>query len=163
MAEISKWLISIISVAVGGVLVDLMLPNGKLNGFIRAIFGFLSVTVIISPIPKLLNKEINFNNIVYNQNATNINQDYVDASIKKIIISLEESCEKELSSKGFENVDVVISFIIEDYNYTIQKVTLNIKNLVINSNAVHINKYTEMEQIVRNHLNALDMEVVFNE
>ena len=163
MSEITKWLISIMSVAVGGVLVDLMLPNGKLNGFIRAIFGFLSVTVIISPIPKLLNKEIKFDDLIYNSNSTTINQDYVDASIKKIIINLQSSCEKELSSKGFESVIVVISYNIENYSYTIKKVTLNIQNLVINSNTVHINKYTEMKQIVSSFLGVSDLEVVFNE
>lgn len=163
MSEISNWLISIMSVAIGGVLVNLLLPNGKLNGFIKAIFGFLSVTVIISPLPKILNKQIQFNDILYNESATNIDQDYVDSSIKKIITSLEDSCKIELKNKGFDNVVVAISYIIEDYVYDIKKITLNIKNLVINSNTVHINKYTEMKQIVISHLGVSDVEVEFYE
>lgn len=163
MEEISAWLINILSVVVSGVLVDLLLPNGKLNGFIRAVFGFLAVTVIISPLPKLLNKQININDMFYNSSATEINQDFVDANIKKLVTTLENSLEMELFEKGYENVVVKFSYIIEEYNYTIQKVNLNIKNLVINSNGVHINKYTEMRQITCNFLGVSSMEVEFNE
>ena len=163
MSEISKWLISILSVVISGVLVDLLLPNGKLNGFIRAIFGFLAVTIIISPLPSIINRELSFENVIYNYGATQIDQDYVDSSIKNIITNLENATEQELKNEGFENVNVVISYIIENYKYTIKKVSLDIKNLVINSNQVHINKYTEMKQIVVNFLNVSTEEVEINE
>lgn len=163
MSEISKWLISILSVVISGVLVDLLLPNGKLNGFIRAIFGFLAVTIIISPLPSIINRELSFENVIYNYGATQIDQDFVDASIKNIITNLENATEQELKNEGFENVNVVISYIIENYKYTIKKVSLDIKNLVINSNQVHINKYTEMKQIVVNFLNVSTEEVEINE
>lgn len=163
MAEISSWLLSILSIVIAGVLVDLILPNGKLNGFIRAIFGFFTVAVIISPIPKLLNKEIDFSNIIYNENSTQIDQDYIIATNKKIIESLQIMVEEKLNNEGFSQVDVEIQYIIENYSYKIEKVILNLKNLVIKPNVVHINKYTEMEQIVIDCLSISKGVVEFNE
>lgn len=163
MGAISGWLVSILSVVIVGVLVDLMLPNGKLNGFIQAVFGFLCVVVIISPIPKLLNKEISFDDVFYNNSSTQINEDYVDATIKNIVFSLEKNTQNVLAEKGFMDVIVKIDYNVQDYRYCIEKVFLNIKKLVINSNQVHINKYTEMKQAVVNYLNVSSEEVEFIE
>ena len=89
--------------------------------------------------------------------------DFVIATNKKIIFSLEQSTESALKSGGFDNVSVTICYNLENYNYVIEKVQLNIKKLVINPNITHINKYTEMGQIVKNVLKVSEGEVEFIE
>ena len=163
MSEISGWLISVIGVVLMGVFADLIMPSGKLNGFIRSVFGFFTIVVIISPFPKLFNSNINLDEIFYNNTSTQIDDDYIDATTKKIIKNLEETTEKALVNAGFSNVNVEIRYIIENYSYSIKKVVLNLKKLVINSSLVHINKYTEMKQVVMDNLNVSKEIIEFNE
>lgn len=163
MNNISSWLFTILSTIIASVIVNLMLPNGKLNGFIKSVFGIFIIVIVLSPIPKLLKKEIDFNSIIYNSESTQIDEDFVIATNKKIIFNLEQTTKNALKNAGFENVDVAICYKIENYSYSIEKVSLNLKELVINPNYTHINKYTEMGQIVKNILKVSDEEVEFVE
>ena len=56
MNGISSWIMAIVGVSVLGVLVDLVMPNGQTKKYIKGIFAFIVVLVIISPLPNLLNK-----------------------------------------------------------------------------------------------------------
>lgn len=163
MNEISSWLISIIGVVIIGVLVDLILPNGKLNGFIKAIFGFFTIIVIISPFPKLFNMNFSFNDIFYNNQSCEIDKDYVDATNKRIVLALEENLVLALEKAGFSNLTVEIEYNLENYSYIIKNVFVNIKNLVINQNVPHINKYTEMSEVIMDNLNVPKEMIIFNE
>ena len=161
--NISSWLFSVLGVVLLGVLVDLLLPNGKLNGFTRAIFGFFTLVVIITPFPKMINKEIDLSTMIFNNATTEIDQDYLEVMTDKIIKTIENDLEKRLENAGFLNVDVIINYNLEKYAYKINFVSLNIKNLVINGNIAHINKYTEMVQVVTGYVDVEEDNVKFNE
>ena len=46
MNGISSWLFSILAVIICGVIFNLLLPNGKLNGFIKSVFSFFVVVMV---------------------------------------------------------------------------------------------------------------------
>ncbi len=46
----SGYLISIIGVVMLGVLVDLVLPSGQMNKFVKSMFGIFTILIIISPV-----------------------------------------------------------------------------------------------------------------
>lgn len=50
----ATWLASIVGVVVVGVVVDLMTQGRRMGNFIRAIYGFIILSVIVSPLPNLL-------------------------------------------------------------------------------------------------------------
>ncbi|MCL2587763.1 MAG: stage III sporulation protein AF [Firmicutes bacterium] len=50
----STWLLSIAGVVVVGVLVDLLLTDSHVSKFVRAIYGFFILFVIVSPLPGLI-------------------------------------------------------------------------------------------------------------
>ena len=50
----ATWLASIVGVVVVGVVVDLMTQGRRMGNFIRAIYGFIILFVIVSPLPNLL-------------------------------------------------------------------------------------------------------------
>ena len=54
----SEWLLSIAGIILLSVLCEFILPEGQINRYIRGIFAFITIFVIISPLPKLLNKEM---------------------------------------------------------------------------------------------------------
>lgn len=159
----TAWLLSLIGIAFLGVLVDLVLPSGQMNKYIKGMFGIFTVFVIISPLPKLLNIDIDFNSLIYNQSATEIDSDFLQATNQKIKKQLEISVEKNLENKGFLKVDVEILANLEDMKFTIKKVIVNLQNMVINGNLPHINKYTEIKAGVLEILNIEEGQVVFNE
>lgn len=83
MNGISAWLLSIAGVSVLSVVVDIVLPKGQTEKYIKSIFAFVMILIIIAPLPKLLKSEINFDEIfqreeikiqedfIYQQNKTN--------------------------------------------------------------------------------------------
>ena len=50
----ATWLASIVGVVVVGVVVELLTQNRRMGNFIRSIYGFIVLFVIVSPLPKLL-------------------------------------------------------------------------------------------------------------
>lgn len=57
MSDISIWILSIAGVIVLSVVVDLVMPNGSTSKFIKNIFAFVIVIVIISPIVSFLSNK----------------------------------------------------------------------------------------------------------
>lgn len=50
----ATWLASILGVVIVGVIVELLTQNRRMGNFIRSIYGFIVLLVIVSPLPKLL-------------------------------------------------------------------------------------------------------------
>ncbi len=50
----AAWLASILGVVVVGVVVELLTQNRRMGNFIRSIYGFVVLLVIVAPLPKLL-------------------------------------------------------------------------------------------------------------
>ena len=59
-STLSAWVMSIAGIICISVLVELVIPNGQMNKYIKGIFSFIVLLVIISPIPMLLGKEFDF-------------------------------------------------------------------------------------------------------
>ena len=59
IGELSNWILSIAGIICLSVVLELILPEGQLNRYIRGVFSFIVVLVILLPIPKLLNKNFN--------------------------------------------------------------------------------------------------------
>lgn len=50
------WIISITGVICLGILLDIVLPDGKTTKYIRGAFSLIVILVIVSPLPSLLKK-----------------------------------------------------------------------------------------------------------
>lgn len=59
-----SWLLALLGVVLLSVLVDILLPSGQTNKFIKGIFAILIIFVIITPLVRLKNKEFNLSNIL---------------------------------------------------------------------------------------------------
>ena len=157
------YLLSIIGVVVLGVMVDLVLPSGQMNKYIKSIFGIFTILVIISPVPKLINQNFDLSQLFYNQTTATIDKDFLEVTNKKIVQQLEVSIEKNCENSGYFNVKCEIESILEDNKLVIKKVYLNLQNLVISQDRVHINKYTEIVQAVTKIVNVEKEQIIFNE
>jgi stage III sporulation protein AF len=163
MSVLSGWVLSVVGIVVLGVLIDIAMPEGQMNKYIKGVFGILTVFVIVAPITQIFNMEIDFDEFLYNSTATQIDSDYLEATQKLFCENAEYYVEKQLENGGFSEVIVTIECNLEDSQFTITKVIVDIKKMVINANMVHINKYTEIKNIIMDSVTVKEDDIVFNE
>lgn len=159
---LSSWIISIVGIVVLGVLMDLIMPDGEMRKYIKSIFSVFVVFIMINPVLKIDINKIDFNKFIYNESSVEINQNFLNNYNKEYKQSLELICEENLKNAGFSGVEVVICLDLSKTSFEIEKVKLDLKNLVINTNMVHIDKYKEMRNVVVSLLDLKEEKVVFD-
>lgn len=94
-----SWVLGIVGVILLSVLVDIILPNGQMNKYIKGIFALLFIFMLISPITGFLKKDVsfdfaNFNVSGYQEDSAflhSINTDRLNNSKSLIINALEQN------------------------------------------------------------------------
>ncbi len=162
-SSVSSWILSIAGVISLSVIVELMLPEGQINKYIRSIFSFIIVLVIISPLPSLIGKNFNFNDLSISQEYE-LQEDY----IYQLNVYKTEAIQNEISSdienSGYKNVIVSVSSENFSTNFKIKSVYVELSNLVISENAKHkniIDIENEILNIVLSHAKVDRAEVYF--
>jgi stage III sporulation protein AF len=142
------WLMSIAAVVALSVLLDIIVPEGETNKYIKGIFAIITIFVIIAPVTALLNEDFSIADLIDGvSNNTEITTDA--ALIKKTAEVMKEVkekfAEKVLEQNGYNNVDVRIYL---DYVNEIDFVTADINKLRIDEEEPHININNEIQSIV---------------
>ena len=57
----SEWLIGVVGIISLGLLLEILIPEGQTSKYVKGAFSLLVIFVVISPLPKLLNGEYDFN------------------------------------------------------------------------------------------------------
>ena len=137
LSDISSWIMSIAGIICISVIVELILPEGQMNRYIKAIFSFIVILIIILPIPKLLNSNIDFSNIFGYDNNLNVDEDYLYQLNLDKVNSYKEDIEKEIESHGYKNVSIYINCDIFENKMEFKSITVDLTSLVITENAEH--------------------------
>lgn len=146
-----QWLISITAVVALSVLLDIIVPEGEINKYIKGIFALITIFVIISPIASLINSNYSFEDTLNNNNNTfQIDNSFVDYTKDDINNITNNALEKHLKDKGYNNTVVRIYL---DYDNKINFVTVDINNLIIDEKLSHINITNDIVSIVQEVLN----------
>ena len=136
IGELSNWILSIAGIICLSVVLELILPEGQLNRYIRGVFSFIVVLVILLPIPKLLNKNFNISNIL-DESGIEADQDYIyQLNLNKISV-VKEQLEKAIYNNGYQNVEVYKNCDIFDNAMQFKSITVDLTSLVITENAEH--------------------------
>lgn len=136
--NMKSWVLSIISTVFVVSLIILILPNGKLSKYIKSTLSLVVVLVIVSPLFKLNNIEINFENIFANSNVI-IQQEYIDYVNQEKIKTLIDKCQILISEIGVEGAKTSMDYYVDEQNtIIILDFTVYLKNAVINSENEHI-------------------------
>ncbi len=158
----SSWLLSIAGMAVLGVLIDVILPSGQTNKYVKGIFAFCMLLVIIAPAPTLLNKNFDIDS-VFTKTDIEIDNDFV-YQVNRIKLSfLENSIEKQIENKGIKYVKVVVNGDIFSTNMQIKNVFVDLRNVVISADSKHIDIKKTVIEIVLDNINISKEKVVFDE
>lgn len=161
-SSISSWIVSIAGIVCISVIVELILPDGQMNKYIKGIMAFLITLVIILPLPKLLNSDKDYSNIFNYDESINVDENYLYQLNLDKLNSLQNDIEKDVEKLGYENVKIYISADIFDSQMSFSSITVDISGLVITNNAEHknISKIKkDITSIILSHVN-LDEEVI---
>lgn len=140
---------SIIGVTIIGVLVELLLTDSPMSKFVRSIYSFFILFVIVQPIPGLLkNASTNVGG------AVTLNTEFLQTINEKSSQAYQRNTENVLSSAGFTDATVIIIYDKQSSSFKIEQVHVNVpqvnnkdKELIIQLVAVVCNISKELVEV----------------
>ncbi len=165
IGTISSWIMSIAGVILLSAIVELIMPNGQINRYIKGIFSFIIVLVIIMPIPKLLNIKLDLSN-VFNSQEIVLQEDYLYQINLDKIMKTKEELERDIEEKGYGEVVVSINADIFASQIEIKSIYVDISKIVIKGNAAHkdiVGIRYDIVNIIQNRIQIKEGQVLFNE
>ena len=160
MSEISNWILQITGIVLCGVLVEVLLPKGKLNKILKTILALFIVMVIIAPLKNSDIAKLNFSNIF---GELNIDKSFVERREGEKIEVLEQTIEDSLAKNGYMDTKVNIIGEFCDEKLNIETVFVDLTGLVLLSDSLNINKYTNIVAVIKNLINISEENVIFYE
>ncbi len=133
----SEWLLSIAGIILLSVLCEFILPEGQINRYIRGIFAFITIFVIIAPLPKLFNKEMDFSNFLSSYDIE-LQEDYLYEINLSKLNALQNDIISELENRGIENVKISYSANVE--NMDIFEITADLRDMSFSENSMNTQK-----------------------
>ena len=133
----SEWLLSIAGIILLSVLCEFILPEGQINRYIRGIFAFITIFVIIAPLPKLFNKEMDFSNFLSSYDIE-LQEDYLYEINLSKLNALQNDIISELENRGIENVKISYSANVE--KMYIFEITADLRDMSFSENSMNTQK-----------------------
>lgn len=160
--SVSVWIISIAGVCLLSVLLDLMMPEGKMGACIKNVFSYAIVLVVIVPLPNIFKGNFNLDN-VFKEVDFEIQDTYIYNVNQAKLDKWNEDINNGLNDKGIYGAVVSISANIFDLNMEINAVYVDLYNVVISDKNSNINIKTEVISVVINIVNISKDKVIFYE
>jgi stage III sporulation protein AF len=154
------YILSVLGIVVIGVFIDIIIPTGTINKYIKGIYSIFVVVVIINPVVKFLNKKHDFSIKYEDYQADNKLLDYIFSMRSN---SLENCIESSLNEQGFSNIDIILKFSIENNELKYNSCSVNLKNMVISSDKQHINKYEFIKKRIKENTGLTDEEIIIHD
>ena len=154
MSMISQWIMGVVGAAVLCLLVELIMPEGSTKKHIKSVMAIITLFIILSPLPAMLNKNWEIENIFETDNLKPDNR-IVDNIYLQQITLLEESLENKLSEDGYANSNVIISAYSKDKVIKIKAVSIDLSRC-----AISMSDYEKVKQKVQTYLDDNNILVV---
>ncbi len=163
MNSVSMWILSVAGIVVISVLLELVLPEGQINKYVKSIFSFIVLLVIILPLPKLFNKDFSIDNIFQSQEVS-LQEDYLhELNISKLS-AIKLSLDDEFEDMGYGNIEISISASVLQEELEIYTIFVDLSDLVICENAEHkdiIDIKKDITKVITENELVIEKEVVF--
>lgn len=134
-----EWIVSVVAVVFIVSISSYIVPEGKIGSYIKGIFAFLLIFVIIKPILSINNNDFNLQSLTASGANIEVQTDYLDYVYYKKYQNLATDCIKSLRQIGVENASVDIKYFIDENKvFVLEKIIINLQNAVMNTNKEHI-------------------------
>lgn len=159
----SSWVISITGIVLLGLVADVMLPEGKINKYIKSIFAIITVFVIVLPLPSFFNSFSQTSDVFFNENQIFLDEYFLDKLKEERQSEKEAMLAEVFKEHGFENIEINVLCDNESDFFKIKLVQLNIKNLVIQNEDKNINIKDKLLELIFVSMGINLNQVVFYE
>ena len=164
MSAVSGWLLSITGVILLSVLAEFVLPEGQINKYIKVIFSFIILLVVIMPLPKLFGKNFDISKFFGGESV--LQEDYLyQLNINKLS-ALNTEIGQKIQDAGLRNVEVSINANVLEENMEIFGVYVDLCDIEYSEKfgSKDITKAkAKIKDIIRGFSLLENVEVSFNE
>lgn len=161
MNSISSWVLSIAGICLLSVIIDIAMPDGKTNNIIKQVFSYVIILVVILPLPKIVNKNINLD--VFEEIEFEIQESFIYNLNQSKLDMWQNNIDNTLNNKGIYGAVVSISANIFEEEMKIKAVYVDLYNTVISEENKNINIKTEVKSVVLSILNIKEENIIFYE
>lgn len=147
----NNWVLSVCATIMLSVIAGLIVPRGKIGGFIKSMFSLITIIVIIQPLVNLKNGEYTFN--LDSNLETSVQKDFLDYANFKKTEALEKDAINFLKDNGYDADAVIID--VDDFNltYKIKKIYVYFNKSVIKPNDANIDIIDEITEMLIGYFN----------
>lgn len=156
----TKYILSILGIVIAGIFIDIIVPNGKINKYIKSIYSIFVVAVLLSPLINFLNKNHDFT-VKYKDYE--LNTELINYIHSMRVKAMETNLENYLGAEGFKNIHIELTFSSKNNEISYNSCKISLKNLVIEKDKQHINKYEFIKEVVKENTNLSNEEIIFDE
>ncbi len=164
-STLSTWIISIAGIICVSVIVELILPSGAMNRYIKGIFAFIIILVIILPVPKLLKSKLDLSEILdYGQ--IEVDENYLYQLNLDKLNYLKEELETQTQTLGYKNVVISINADIFSSAFQIKSIYVDLSQIGISENAPHKNIIEirqDISSVITKQIKIEEEKIYFNE
>ncbi len=151
----TAWILSIVGIVFVGIIFDMISPEGKLSAFIKSIFAIITLFVIVSPIPKLLQKKWNWDwNFEWSD-------EYLQSVTTGKVLYYQDQIRQNLENMGYQQVDVLIEWNQENSTQNMEKIYIDFTKYVLNGGDKHKIEYEKIEEMIVKLINIEKENIIF--
>lgn len=162
---LSNWILSIAGIVCLSVIVELVMPNGQMTKYIKGIFSFIIILVIIAPLPRLAKMDIDIDNAFSTPGIT-VQEGYLEDLNQSKLMVVKDSLEREIERSGYVNVTVSVNADIFQQKFEIRSIYVDLSLLVISGTAAHkdiVSVKGDIVNIIQNQTGLKKESIEFNE
>jgi len=147
VSTISSWLLSIAGIVDLSVLTEFVLPDGQINKYVKVVFSFIVLLVIILPIPKLLKSDFNLSQFMGEE--VGLQEDYLEQINLNKVTALTEEINSKIVGSGLKNVEVAINSNIFAEKLEIYGISVDLREMIYAENFENKNISSAKEKIIQ--------------
>ena len=137
------------------------MTKSRLKNIIRSVFATVSVLVIITPIPSIIDNgfDISFSDMI---GGIELDESFLEYADKMKIDTLKNAIESALDNDGISGVKIELSARVETNEIIVERVIVDLSDSVIKDNLANINKYEFIKERVKSFTNNQEVEIIIN-
>lgn len=156
----SGYILTILGIVLAGILIDIIVPTGKINKYIKSIFAIFVVAVILMPVVKFIAKS---DEITINYTDYEIEQNLMDYIFSSSVTAYENEIIEVLENNGLSNIDIKINYSINSNELSLNSCEVNLKNMTSSNIDSHNNRYEFIAETIKEITNLTDEVIIFYE
>ncbi len=156
----SGYILTILGIVLAGILIDIIVPTGKINKYIKSIFAIFVVAVILMPVVKFIAKS---DEITINYTDYEIEQNLMDYIFSSRVTAYENEIIEVLENNGLSNIDIKINYSINSNELSLNSCEVNLKNMTSSNIEMHNNRYEFIAETIKEITNLTDEVIIFYE